>query len=170
MVPIWDLLVRALHWTLATSIAVAWFTRTGSPLLHEIAGYLALTCVVIRVAWGFVGREHALFRSFLKSPGQTMTYARAVLRGREARHLGHNPLGAWMIVALLGTVMVVSLTGWLYTTDRFWGVEWVANLHDALADALLLLVALHVVGVVVTSWRHRENLVAAMFHGRKRRE
>jgi hypothetical protein len=62
----------------------------------------------------------------------------------------------------------VARSGWLYTTDAYWGVEWVGDLHDALSDALIGLAALHVGGVIFTSWRQRENLVAAMVHGRKR--
>ena len=60
-------------------------------------------------------------------------------------------------------------SGWLYTTDRFWGVEWVEDLHDGLTNVLIGLVIIHVAGVIWTSLRGRENLVAAMFHGRKRR-
>ena len=65
-------------------------------------------------------------------------------------------------------VALVSATGWLYTTDAYWGVEWAEKLHEALSDALVALVMLHVAGVVVTSLRQRENLAAAMLHGRKR--
>lgn len=73
-----------------------------------------------------------------------------------------------MIVALLFTVTLVGATGWLYTTDRFWGVTWVESLHAVLADALLALVGLHVAGVLYASFRHRENLVGSMVSGRKR--
>ncbi len=73
-----------------------------------------------------------------------------------------------MIVLLLIVIALVGLSGWLYTTDRYWGVEWVGELHGALADALLVLIALHMGGVALASYRYRENLVAAMLHGRKR--
>ena len=73
-----------------------------------------------------------------------------------------------MILALLAFVVLAGFSGWLYTTDRFWGVEWVEDLHEAISDALLLLIALHLGGVLLASWRHGENLVAAMIHGGKR--
>ena len=73
-----------------------------------------------------------------------------------------------MIVALLSMAALVGLSGWLYTTDKYWGVEWVEVMHDTLANALLILVAIHVLGVAYASYRHRENLIAAMLHGRKR--
>src|SRR5262249_31715504 len=91
-----------------------------------------------------------------------------VLAAHEPRHLGHNPLGAWMILALFACVGGLALTGWLYTTDRFWGDETVERIHVALAWTMLSLVVLHVAGVLLASLRHRENLVAAMFSGEKR--
>jgi cytochrome b len=96
------------------------------------------------------------------------TYLKAVIAHREPRHIGHNPLGALMIVALLAMVAGICVTGWLYTTDAYWGVEWVGKLHEGLTDLLIVLVALHLVGVVFTSIRQRENLVKAMLTGMKK--
>ena len=95
-------------------------------------------------------------------------YAGLFLRHREPRYLGHNPLGGWMIVALIAAVILTGSSGWLYTTDASWGVKWVEDVHEALAIVLLVLVGFHIAGVVVTSVRHRENLAAAMDHGRNR--
>jgi cytochrome b len=95
-------------------------------------------------------------------------YAQAVLRGRAPRYLGHNPLGGWMIVALLLTLAAVGLTGWLMTTDAFFGSEMVEEVHEAMASGLLGLVALHVAGVLLTGWHQAENLARAMWTGRKR--
>jgi cytochrome b len=91
-----------------------------------------------------------------------------VLRNEEPRYLGHNPLGGWMIVALLATAALASLSGWLSVTDRFWGAKWVQEAHEAFGNALIFLAALHVAGVLYTSWRQRENLAAAMLSGVKR--
>ncbi|MGE0581396.1 MAG: cytochrome b/b6 domain-containing protein [Steroidobacteraceae bacterium] len=165
---VWDPLVRIGHWMLVLGIAIAWFTRAGRGAWHEWIGYAVLAVIVARVAWGWLGTAHARFAAFVCSPAVTLRYGRLVLAGREPRHVGHNPLGGWMIIALLVAAALAGFSGWLYTTDRFWGIEWVETLHATLADALLLLVAAHVAGVAFSSWRHRENLVAAMFHGRKR--
>ena len=165
---VWDPLIRVLHWTLAASVAVAWLTKDGGGLWHEWMGYLALAVVTLRLAWGRAGPRHARFAAFVRSPAETSRYFKRMLTRSEPRHLGHNPLGGWMIVALIANVILVSASGWLYTTEAFWGVARVEDLHDALATCLLALVALHVTGVVVTSIRHRENLAGAMVHGRKR--
>ncbi|MCC6474943.1 MAG: cytochrome b/b6 domain-containing protein [Burkholderiales bacterium] len=165
---VWDPLLRFIHWSLALFVTLSWFTQTGGRFWHEVFGYATLALAALRVVWGFTGPRYARFTQFVRGPRQTLAYAGAVLRRTEPRHLGHNPLGAWMILALLAAIALVDASGWLYTTDRYWGVEWVEDLHDALAYVLLALVALHLAGVAFTSWRQRENLVAAMIHGRKR--
>jgi cytochrome b len=165
---VWDPLVRIGHWLLALSILSAWLTRHSPGPWHEWLGYAALAIVAVRLVWGLIGGPYARFSGFVRSPRTTLSYVEALIHGREEPSVGHNPLGAWMIVALLATVTAVCATGWLYTTDRYWGVEWVETLHSTLTDLLFVLAALHVAGVVHASWRHRENLIAAMFHGRKR--
>ncbi len=166
-IPVWDALVRVLHWSLVLTIAAAWLTRHGAGRWHEWLGYATLAVVAARIAWGFFGSSHARFADFVQGLPATARYARDVLAHREARFLGHNPLGGWMVIALLSMVTLVGFTGWLFTTDRFWGVPWVEALHSTLSDVLFGFVALHILGVVFTSIRHRENLVVAMLHGRK---
>jgi len=168
-VAVWSPWVRVLHWTLAASILVAWLTYEGAGWVHFTAGYTALAVAALRSGLGLWSRsEHTRFASFVRPVPATWAYAHDVLRQREHRFIGHNPLGGWMIVALLLTVAISGGSGWLYTTDRFWGIAWVGDLHVSSSDLLLWLIALHVAGVVFTSWRHRENLVAAMVFGRKR--
>ncbi len=168
-VAVWDPWVRVLHWTLAGSILVAWLTHEGAGWVHFTAGYTALAVICLRIGLGFLSQsEHTRFSSFIRSIPATWAYARNVVRRQEQRFIGHNPLGGWMIVALLLTVTISGGSGWLYTTDRFWGIAWVGETHAISSELLVWLLALHLVGVVFTSWRHRENLVAAMIFGRKR--
>ena len=170
-VRVWDPVVRVAHWVLVASILAAWVTSElkldAAKQAHEWAGYVALAVIALRVAWGWIGPCYARFSQFVRAPAQTLAYARAVAAFAEPRYLGHNPLGGWMVVALLVAAAAAGLSGWLSVTDRFWGVAWVQDLHDALANALFALVGLHVAGVVYTSLRHRENLVRAMLTGRK---
>ena len=166
-VRIWDPLLRLLHWSLVATMAASWFTRHSPGRWHEWVGYAALAVVLVRMAWGFVGPEYARFGQFVRGRIGTRDYVMAALAGRAPRYLGHNPLGGWMTIALLLTVTAIGVTGWMYTTDRFWGIAWVGNTHLWLTYFSFLLIGLHVVGVAWTSWKCRENLVVAMVHGCK---
>jgi cytochrome b len=164
---IWSLGLRALHWTLAVSMVVSFLTHEGAGRVHEWTGYLALGAASLRLLLGFVGRGYWRFSQFVRGVATTFAYARAVLSRSEPRYLGHNPLGGWMVLALLVDAIATGITGWLFTLDRFWGMAWLQELHNLLGHALIPLLALHLAGVAFTSWRHRENLVGAMMHGRK---
>jgi cytochrome b len=164
---VWEAPVRLLHWLLAAAIAAAWLTSSSTGPAHEYIGYASAAIVLARLAWGRFGNRYARFSQFVRAPATTWQYLRAVLAGRAARHLGHNPLGAAMVVALLACVALVAMSGWLTTTDLLWGYAWPVRLHVALAWLLVGLIVLHVGGVLLTSWQHRENLVAAMITGDK---
>ncbi len=164
---IWDAPVRILHWLLAASIVAAWLTSSSTGPAHEYIGYASAAIVLARLAWGRLGNRYARFSQFVRGPAATWRYLRAVLAGRAVRHLGHNPLGGAMVVALLCCVALVALSGWAMGTDLLWGYAWPVRVHEALAWLLVGLVALHVLGVLLTSWQHRENLVAAMISGDK---
>ncbi len=168
---VWSLAQRLLHWGLAISVVAAFATHEGGGPWHEWTGYAALAIALFRIVLGlgayrFAG-IHAPFASFVQAPAATLAYARALLARREPRTLGHNPLGAWMVLTLLATAALASLSGWLYTTDQFWGVEWVEQMHSVFGHAFVPLVALHLCGVAYTSWRHRENLVKSILTGDK---
>lgn len=168
-IKVWDGLVRLLHWMLVLSVALAWISTLGFGLLkmHEPAGYVALAIVTVRVAWGFIGSRYARFSQFVRRPHALRDYALKLKTGTEPRYIGHNPLGGWMVLLLMAVVASLGITGWLYTTDYFWGMAWLDQLHNALAWFLLVLIAGHLGGVIITSIRHCENLAAAMLHGRK---
>ena len=167
-IPVWDPFVRLLHWSLALSFIVAWFSANSWDILHIWAGYAAGALLLSRVAWGVVGTPYARFSQFVRSPRSVLAYLRAITHGGEQRYVGHNPAGGAMVVALILMMSATSITGWALTTDALWGVEWMQELHNALAHGLLLLVCAHLAGVMLASFRHRENLVAAMINGRKR--
>jgi cytochrome b len=167
-VKIWDPFVRVFHWSLVASFLIAWVTAEDVRVLHEWAGYAAGSLIALRLIWGMVGTRFARFSQFIRSPLAVAAYLRDIVSGREARYLGHNPVGGLMIMALILTMATVCLTGWMQTTDAYFGVEWVEEVHEVVASLMLGLVGVHVLGVVVTSLRHRENLVRAMITGRKR--
>ena len=165
---VWDIVVRLTHWLLVASVALAWFTSEGFGSWHDGIGYLALVVAAVRIIWGFAGSKYARFSQFIRSVRHTVTYSASVIAGKQKRYIGHNPLAGWMAVALLILVLLTGATGWLYTTDKYWGVEWVEELHGLMAWTMLALIVLHIIGAIATSLHHKENLVKAMMHGNKR--
>lgn len=123
-----------------------------------------------RVAWGFIGPHYARFAQFVKPSAVMYAYLVDVLHRRETRFVGHNPAGGAMIMALLFLVLMTGASGVLLETEWFWGSETLDILHGGLAGITALFVVMHVVGVVVTSLRTRENLAWCMLTGFKRSE
>ena len=167
MVKVWDPLVRVFHWSLAGLFLANFFTEDGE-LVHRGIGYALLALLAVRFVWGWVGTRHARFSDWVRGPRRVRDYLRERLAGRSQRQLGHNPGAAAMILALLTGVLLVGVTGWLQTTDTFWGAGWLEELHEVLAYGVLALVVVHVLAAVGESVHYGENLVAAMIHGRKR--
>ncbi len=196
-VRVWDPAVRVFHWGLVAAFAIAWLTADEVQPVHEVAGYTVAGLVAFRLVWGFVGSRYARFAQFLKGPGDTLAYLGDMARGKERRYLGHNPAGAAMIVALLVTLSGTAFTGWLMEEPgrvamlpdlpQIVAPAWadddgdeqgygergevggpLKEAHEVLANLMLLLVALHVGGVVLASFRHHENLARAMVTGDKR--
>ena len=166
-VKVWDPFVRLFHWSLVALVAAAFLTGDEAEKAHIAIGYAIVGLVAARVVWGFVGPEHARFSDFVKSPAAILRYLSQALQGRAPRHLGHNPLGGAMMIALIAMLAVVCGGGYLLTTDAFWGAEEFKEVHEATAYLLLAMVGLHVLGAVWTGVQHRENLVRAMITGRK---
>jgi cytochrome b len=133
--------------------------------MHIGAGYAIAGLVGLRIVWGFIGPAHARFSNFVKSPRAVFAYMRDVAILRATRHIGHNPAGGAMIVALLVMLTVTSVTGYLMTTGAYGDIE---EVHEVFANLTVGLIAFHVLGVLLSSFAHRENLVKAMVTGRKR--
>lgn len=167
-IKVWDPFVRLFHWSLVVSFAVAWLTADEWDDLHEWAGYAAAGLIGLRLLWGLIGSKYARFAQFVRSRDTIIGYIRASIVGGEPRYIGHNPAGGLMIVGLILAMIGTATTGWMYTLNAFWGIEWVEETHEALANFMLILVLLHIAGVIFSSLRHKENLVRAMINGRKR--
>ncbi|VVT09496.1 cytochrome b/b6 domain-containing protein [Hoeflea sp. EC-HK425] len=167
-VRVWDPLVRIFHWSLVGLFTFAFLTGDEWQKPHEVAGYIIAGLIAFRVIWGFAGTRHARFSSFIYRPSTVAGFLADTMRMKARRYLGHNPAGGLMVLGLLLAIAVISLSGWMMTTDAYWGVGWVQELHEAAAFSAVGLVALHVGGVLVASFEHGENLVRAMVTGRKR--
>lgn len=173
---VWRLPVRAFHWGLVVAVTGAAITGflLGSPwlTLHLVGGTAALALVLARIVWGLTGDGPARFSSFVTGPRAALLH----LRG-GVRHLGHNPLGGWMVLALMAAVLALGLSGAvaLGGTLKTGPLAFLAfdtgrtaqELHEVLAIGLLVLVGLHLAGVGVESLRSRENLARSMVTGWK---
>lgn len=167
-IKVWDRFVRVFHWTLVAAFVVAYATGDELERVHVAAGYTIAGLLAVRIVWGFIGPRHARFANFVRPPREVLIYLRDVLLLRALRYLGHNPAGGAMIIALLAALTSTCATGYMMTTDAYWGAKWVEELHQFLANLTVGLVAAHIIGVLVACFEHRENLVAAMITGRKR--
>jgi cytochrome b len=174
---VWDLPVRVAHWALLLAVAGCWATHyAGIEWFdwHRRFGYAVLVLTAFRVAWGVVGTRHARFARFVRGPRALLAYLRS--GGRAT--VGHNPLGALSVLALLALLLLQGATG-LFANDEimsmgpFYG--WIApelsnritTLHRASSDWLLALIGLHVVAVAFYVIVRRQPLVRAMITGRK---
>lgn len=164
---VWDVPVRVFHWLMVLCFAGAYLTAESERwrLLHTTLGYTMAGLVAFRILWGLVGTRHARFASFVRGPKAAGRYLGSMLRGRPEHYTGHNPAGALAIVGLIVLAMTVAVSGW--ATYNEVGGEWLEEVHEVAANGMLALVGLHVMGVVVGSLVHRENLVRAMVTGRK---
>ncbi len=176
---VWDPLLRLFHWSLACFFLVAYFLEGDWIKLHAHAGYTVALLVMFRLIWGFLGTTHARFSSFMPSPQVFSDYLRDFLHRRAKPHTGHDPLGALMIVSLLVSLLVTTFLGMSlfamqgsgplpHALVSNWSGSFVESAHDFFANLTMGLVVVHIAGVLLTSFLHRENLIAAMITGRKK--
>ncbi len=179
LVKVWDLPLRIFHWLLVAGFFVAYLTEDELLTIHVWAGYLVCGLLVFRLLWGFIGNDYARFSNFLCHPAQSIAYLKDLGTLNPQRYLGHNPAGAAMIVLLLVSLLMTVITGFaVYGADQTAGpLAFIGSanekiweeVHEFFANFSLVLVAVHVIGVAVESYIHRENLAKAMVHGFKKK-
>ena len=181
-VKVWDLPVRLFHWLLVALFLFMFFsgkTKGNWMEWHMYAGYAILALVLFRVLWGFAGSTHARFASFLAGPGRSFAFARKLLSREPAQVAGHNPLGGWMVVVLLGALLLqagcglfanddISLEGPLSRLVSKEMSDRLTTIHYYNFYVLLGLAAVHVLAVLFHVFVKKENLVSAMFTGEKK--
>lgn len=166
-VAVWDWPLRLWHWALVLFVLVAWFTPNEYDSLHRVSGYVVIGLLMFRVVWGFVGTRHSRFRAIRVRLRAAPAYLWGLRHGMTGRYLGLNPAGVVMMVTVLPLLAISTVTGAMQVTVSFFGVWWVEDSHTYSSYAVMLVVLLHVIGTVVTSALQRENLIWAMFTGRK---
>lgn len=183
----WDLPTRLFKWTLVALVVCAWLSqRYGEQLgdislrWHRYNGYAILILIVFRLLWGFVGSSTARFSRWVSSPFKALDYGLALIKREPRPYLGHNPLGAWMIIALLLGLSSQGFAG-LFTVDQndifggpFAGFDaptvWqkrLSSYHRQAFYFLLALVTVHVGVNLFYQYVKKDPIIRAMITGRK---
>jgi cytochrome b len=164
---IWDVPTRVFHWLLVGSFAGAYYTADSERYrdIHVMLGYILLGLIVFRISWGFFGTRYARFSSFMFKPSEVVAYLISLVKRKPADYLGHNPAGSVAIWLLLLFGITSGVTGVMALKDI--GGDLVVAWHDLVSEGMLAIVAVHVLGVLVSSVMHRENLVRSMITGFK---
>ena len=163
----WDGFVRIFHWSIVFGILLNLFIVEDSNDLHNWIGYYILAMICLRFCWGFVGSYHAKFKNFIPGMKSLIEYLIDLVHFRERDYPGHNPAGAVMISMLMLLMLTICISGWMMGLDKFWGEDWVEDLHYYSSNGLLYLMFIHVAGVLYASFRHKQNLILSMISGRK---
>ena len=166
-VVVWDWPLRVWHWALALLVLIACVTPNTMDSLHRFAGYSVIGLLAFRLVWGFFGTRHSRFERLGVKLRAAPNYLRDLFRGNTGRYLGLNPAGAVLLVAMLALLAISTVSGAMQVTVRFFGVWWVEDTHAYSSNAIIVLAGLHVLGTILMSVLQRENLVRAMFTGRK---
>jgi cytochrome b len=194
-ISVWDPFVRIFHWSLAIAIIIQLVSAEDFNQVHVRIGYFIILLLFSRFIWGFVGSKHARFADFIYPPADILAYLKSLIQGRPRRYLGHNPAGAAMVYTLLAFLVVTTLTGVLaYATkdkgpvalgppalvtsasadsghvEGGHGAHFWKEAHESIVGIMLFLAGLHVCGVIVSSYVHKENLIRAMITGKKQIE
>lgn len=175
---LWDLPVRLFHWLLLIAIATAVVSESMDMMsLHAWSGEAVLGLVAFRLLWGVLGTRTARFSSFVRAPSVALAYLRDWRVQVRVLHLGHNPMGAYSVLALLGLSLIQAVTGLFADDDVLTqgplahllssgGRELMTGWHGLNANLLYGMIALHVLVIVLYRKLGRQNLVRPMVTGK----
>lgn len=177
---IWDIPTRLFHWLLVACIVAQYLTAEvfDAIVWHFRIGYFTLGLILFRLLWGFVGTTYARFAQFIAGPGKVLAYAKTVTKPNSPEHAGHNPMGGWMVIALLLLVALQGISGLFIGDDiinngpYFDAVsestrDTMNAIHHTAFNILLAAIALHIAAVVFYARFKKQLLVPAMLHGKK---
>ena len=193
-IKVWDIGVRTFHWSLVTFFIIAYISGDEEELIHIYSGYAVLALVIFRVLWGFIGTKYARFSNFIYPPHTVLQYAKSLFTSKPLHYLGHNPLGGWMIILLLISLIAVSWSGLevygaeghgplastsiiapaMADSDNEHGPgksrqeELWEDVHETFANITLFLIIVHLCGVISAGFMHQENLIRSMITGYKK--
>lgn len=172
MIKVWSLFVRLSHWLLVAAFFTAFYLRNSEWFreIHVYAGYTAGTIIVLRIIWGFTGKGYERFSAFPFDIPAAFQYTKSIFTGHPARFIGHNPAGSIVIYAMLGIGLLTVISGIAVYNDGYlpFDSSLLEYMHEYPAWCWAILVAMHISGVLLEGWLHRENLITSMITGEKK--
>ena len=168
-VKVWDLLVRAFHWVLVGSLFTNMFLNNPEKSFHHYVGYLILFILLIRISVGLFSNSYAGFKKFPLRLHSIFEHLQEILSFKRVKnsHIGHSPLGSLMVINIYAFLCLTILSGYLMTTELFWGVEWPEEMHKICVTWLQVSIVSHVSAVLFESFRLKTNLPKSMITGYK---
>lgn len=167
---IYDLPTRIFHWSFAFLFLTSFFIAKNVDdesiifAFHMLSGLLIGPLVVWRIFWGFSGSKHARFANFRLHPKDLIQYTLGVFSNSKKRWSGHNPASSWSTIVMLTLALGLSVTGYFMTSGF---KEQVEDLHELMANTFLIVVIMHVLGIAIHSWQHRDSIAFSMLDGKK---
>ena len=172
----WDVPTRLFHWALVALIGFSWWSAENDELeLHLYSGYAILTLLLFRILWGLFGSSTARFGNFLRGPAAVLAYLRDT---KGWRAIGHTPIGALSVVALLGLIALQVATGLFNSDDdglnegplaplvSYDFSDTAHDVHELVFNVLLAMIALHVAAILFYRLVLGKKLLGAMISGK----
>lgn len=167
---VYDLPTRLFHWSFAGlfifAFVIAKTVDDESPTFsyHMLAGLLLGGLVALRLIWGLIGSKYARFSTFALRPSDLVSYLKGILTGDKKLWAGHNPASSWAALVMMGSAVMLAVTGYFMTTGY---KEEFEDAHELFANAFLVTALLHTAGVIIHSLRHQDGIALSMVHGKK---
>lgn len=180
LIRVWDLPVRLFHWSLVVLLILLYGSAKGwfglGMTHHFFLGQLTIAVLAFRLVWGFVGSDTARFANFLKGPTAVLAYGRDLLRNVSFKGVGHNPLGALMMMTLIGLVAISGITG-LFTSDAIMtdgplvanastatvkNMSWV---HRNIFNVTMVFAAVHICTALFYKYVKKDDIIHPMITG-----
>jgi cytochrome b len=168
--PVWDLPTRIFHWSFAVSVVISMLIVYGKKYLtlHIIFGSLAFSLLIGRVIWGIVGTKYVKFISFLKSK-KAIKNEFSIYSDKSHHIVGHPPVAGYVMLTMMLCGLCIGISGWilyLSSLDEN-SKEIVFNTHEVTANILLIIAFIHIQGVFLHTFLHRDGIVMGMLNGKR---
>lgn len=164
---VWSKLIRLIHWSVAVAIILNLYFLEEGDTAHEYVGYAATAFVVLRLIYGFASKDNAAFSNFPVSWNSLKDFIKSKFKSEKRDYTGHNPLASIVYILLWVCVIGLAITGFMMGTDRFWGDEWLEEIHSYISLFIQILIALHFVGMALDSYNFKRKSWMAMLTGKK---